>query len=315
MEPDAAVATADVPAGVTPGEGDAETAVTPPAGTATPEGPERELDFSDPEDSELARQLERVTYKCPQSTSHHDPHEFVHEGFRYWCAGLTSSACSSSTPHTHHRWATDRAFYWCGGLDKRQCPHISNGQQCRYYTEHQGDHWFGGGLGDPVTARRCKIGLEHAAHAWNSSGDEWHTCSGKGSVEVMSEGDGSPDDVAATGTDEEYDRTVEEANLPEYADAEVVPDRPEGIHPGQKRALEAAFTSLKLPDRAQRHHAASALLGRKVTTFKPITEDDGGLSSLDGSKLLSAMANVSTVEQLEALIQEAAEKWGESDGA
>lgn len=311
--PDAApTATADVPAGDTPGEGEAETPVTPPAGTTMPDGPERELDFSMAADSELARQLERVTYKCPQSTSHHDPHEFEHEGFLYWCAGLTSQDCSNTTPHTHHRWATDRAFKWCKGLDKRQCPHISNGQQCRYYAEHEGDHSFGGGLGDPVTARRCKIGLEHAAHAWNSAGDEWHTCSGKGSVEVMSEGDGSPEDVAATGSDEAYAAQLEDEE--EYADAEVVPDRPEGIHPGQKRALEAAFTSLKVADRAQRHHAASALLGRKVTTFKSITDDEGGLSANDGSRLLSAMGNLSTLDQLEELIQQAAEKWGESDG-
>lgn len=242
VEPDAAVATADVPAGVTPGEGDAETAVTPPAGTTTDE--------------------------------------------------------------------------------QRQCPHISNGQQCRYYAGHleRGyKHTFGGGLQDPVSLKHCELPQEHEPHAWNPKKDEWYSCSGAPLELMGSEGDGSPDDAAATG---EYADEPPIANQngdtmygkQEIPDADVVPDRPEGIHPGQKRALEVAFTSLKLPDRAQRHHAASALLGRKVTTFKPITEDEGGLSSLDGSKLLSAMANVSTVEQLEALIQEAAEKWGESDG-
>lgn len=210
----------------------------------------------------------------------------------------------------------------------RQCPNISNGQQCRYRAGHTGQHTYGGGMGDSVELRRCAIPEEHVSHAWNPKPGVWYSCSGDGDLTVAdvgllaSEGDGSPDDVAATGTDEAY-AVIESAKLEsatvegvphtsehEYADAEVVPDRPEGIHPGQKRALEAAFTSLKIADRAQRHHAASALLGRQVTTFKSITDDPGGLSANDGSRLLSAMANVSTVEQLEELIQDAAEKWG-----
>lgn len=203
--------------------------------------------------------------------------------------------------------------------EKRQCPHISNGQQCRYYADHAGKHTYGGGLGDPVSPKRCELPHEHEPHAWNPKGNDWFTCSGE--ALFASEGDGSPDDVAATGTDEAYAASVTTEEVEQWErddaqtqDAEVVPERPEGIHPGQKRALEAAFGSLKVTDRAQRHHAASALLGRKVTTFKPRTEDEGGLSADDGSKLLNLLARVATIEALENLIQHAAEKWGE-DGA
>lgn len=196
--------------------------------------------------------------------------------------------------------------------EQRQCPVISNGQQCRYRV-HGEDvrHTFGGGLGDPVSLKRCGILDEHHPHAWQEQGKTWFACSGTSTVQpsevglLASDGDGSFDDVAATGTDEAYADAV---------DAEIVPDRPEGIHPGQKRALEAAFGSLKVVDRAQRHHAASALLGRRVTTFKPSTEDEGGLSADDASKLLNQLARLQTADDLEQLIQRAAEEWGENGG-
>lgn len=203
--------------------------------------------------------------------------------------------------------------------EQRQCPHISNGQQCRYYADHEGKHTFGGGLQDSVSLRHCELPHEHDAHAWNPRKGEWYSCGGAALELMASEGDGSPDDAAATGEYADEPSIAHQNGDPMYGeqeipDADVVPDRPEGIHPGQKRALEAAFTSLKLPDRAQRHHAASALLGRKVTTFKPITEDEGGLSADDGSKLLDQMARLKTADDLEQLIQRAAEEWGENGG-
>jgi hypothetical protein len=215
-------------------------------------------------------------------------------------------ASTSSTPAGPPAEPLDRAAEGAT-VEPEQCPATSHGHRCRYYEGHEGKHTFGGGMGDPVTPKRCRIQLEHDSHAWNEKGDEWHTCSGD-PLEVMSEGDGSADDVGATGTDEQYAEM--KAAAEDVIDAEVVDEVPEGIHPGQKRALEAAFNSLGIKDRAQIHHAASALLGRQVTTFKPKPDDPGGLTAYDGSRLLNALAKVNSVDELEALIQRAAEAWG-----
>jgi len=127
----------------------------------------------------------------------------------------------------------------------------------------------------------------------------------------MSEGDGSAEDVTATGTDEAYAETQEAAE--EVLDAEVVDEAPEGIHPGQKRAVEAALGSLGVADRSERHHVASAILGRRITTFSPAKYDaEGtleGLTADDGSRLITALAKVKDRNELEALIQRAAAEW------
>jgi hypothetical protein len=171
--------------------------------------------------------------------------------------------------------------------EPKQCQALSNGHQCRYAAGHEGKHTYGGGLQDPVGLRHCDLVNEHEPHAWNPRKGEWYSCSG---TAVISEGDGSPDDMAATGG--------------------PIPDRPDGIGPGQKRALEAAFKSLGVVDRAEVHHTCSALLGRKVETLNPIGGGKAGLTSDDGSKLLTALAKVEDREALEALIQRAAEEWG-----
>lgn len=312
-----------VPAGQTPGEGQPENTSTP-AGTAE-DGPEVTPDAP-------VADLPRTAFcELEGPDNAHEEHGFKAGRTPFKCPGYDLEQCSVKVDHSPggHFWSADYARHWCVGVPpedaaftERQCPTISNGQQCRYRAGHTGQHTYGGGLGDSVELRRCAIPEEHVSHAWNPKPGVWYACSGDGDLTpsdvglLASEGDGSPDDVAATGTDEAYAESVAvdpEFNTPrpdDYPEAEIVPDRPEGIHPGQKRALEAAFTSLKIADRAQRHHAASALLGRQVTTFKSITDDPGGLSANDGSRLLSAMANVSTVEQLEELIQDAAEKWG-----
>jgi hypothetical protein len=191
-----------------------------------------------------------------------------------------------------------------------QCPHISNGEQCTWPAGHP--------------SRR---------HSFDPPD------------QPLSEGDGSAEDVAATASDEEYAaRQAEQQAEGAIPDADVVEDRerhcsdwetahprhtwsdadgawgcpgtsaasaggpvedkPEELHPGQRRALFAAFKSLGVLDDAERHHASSALLGRKVTSWTELTD-------LDGSKMLTALARVNTREELEELIQEAAEKWGE----
>lgn len=197
--------------------------------------------------------------------------------------------------------------------DPDQCPAESHGHRCRLYEEHEGKHTYGGGMGDPVDARRCRIQKEHDSHAWNDR-DGWHSCSGdllEQDTNLMSEGDGSPDDVAATGTDEQYAEMQEAAA--DVVDAEVVDESPEGIHPGQKRAVEAALGSLGVKDRSERHHVASAILGRRITTFGAAKFDaEGtleGLTADDGSRLLNALARVKDRNELEAMIQRAAEEW------
>lgn len=195
-------------------------------------------------------------------------------------------------------------------LEEPGCAVISNGQQCRLREGHVDrgvDHSFGGGMGDPVEARRCKIPEEHKAHAWNPEKDVWYACSGEGTYNgndvvdpefntplpedypeavIVSEGDGSPDDMDATGG--------------------PVPDTSPTISPGALRALGAAFTSLGVKDSDERHHATSALLGRKVDTWKTLTR-------ADADRLFKAVEGISTRDQLEALIQRAAEEWGQNN--
>ncbi len=104
-------------------------------------------------------------------------------------------------------------------------------------------------------------------------------------AEIVSEGDGSPDDLDATGG--------------------PVPDREPLISPGALRALGAAFTSLGIKDTAERHHTTSALLGRKIDSWKTLTRSDA-------DRLFKAVENLTTRDELETLVQEAAEKWGQA---
>lgn len=59
---------------------------------------------------------------------------------------------------------------------REPCQTFSAGQRCRYYTGHDCDHTFGGGLGDPVQLRRCGEPAQHPAHAWP---DGEYACSGR----------------------------------------------------------------------------------------------------------------------------------------
>lgn len=293
----------------TPGEGRASTSSTP-ADTA----PELTLAFC-----ELAG-----------VDGAHEPHTHKSGRKTYRCDGYDVAPCFIAGDHgarledgtpAGHFWSAEHARHWCTGegqeaaitLEPEQCEVSSHGHRCRYYAGHEGKHTYGGGMGDPVDARRCQIQKEHDSHAWNDR-DGWHSCSGdllEQDSDLMSEGDGSPDDVAATGTPEQYEQM--KAAAAETVDAEVVDEAPEGIHPGQKRAVEAALGSLGVADRSERHHVASAILGRRITTFSPARFDaEGtleGLTADDGSRLLNALAKVKDRDELEALIQRAAEEW------
>lgn len=218
----------------------------------------------------------------------------------------------------------------------RQCPHISNGIQCRYAAGHQDrgvPHTFGGGLQDPVSARHCEITKKHEPHAWNSKGKEWHSCGGEEfqtpeeslefeaehgispeeqreryaeahvvEAEIVdmplpgSEGDGSPDDLAATAPDEVWEAAQEATGGP-------VEENDPPLSDGKRRLLLAAFSALGVTDRAERLHTSSALLGRQVESWKHLTRSDG-------DKLIRAVNGLKTRDELEKLVQRAAAEWG-----
>src|ERR1044071_5834357 len=75
---------------------------------------------------------------------------------------------------------------------------------------------------------------------------------GADAVAYLSAGDGSPDDLAATATDE-----VREAA------GGGGEENPPPINRGAQRALFAAFNSLGVRDDMERYHTTSALLGRQ----------------------------------------------------
>jgi hypothetical protein len=318
-------------AGSSPATG--EPATAEPVGESTP-GEGRASTSSTPADS--APELTSAFCELAGVEGAHPEHTFKRGRKQYRCVGYDVAPCGIEGDHgpkledgtpAGHFWSADYARHWCTGVElaaehlsdreqavadvpPEQCPATSHGHRCRYYEGHEGKHTYGGGMGDPVDARRCQIQKEHDSHAWNDR-DGWHSCSGdllEQDTNLMSEGDRSPDDVAATGTDEAYAEMEQAAE--EVLDGEVVDDVVEGIHPGQKRALEAAFGSLGVKDRAEIHHACSAILGRRVETLNAISSSaSGGLSADDGSKLLSALARINDRDELEALIQRAAEEW------
>lgn len=253
----------------------------------------RVLDFSNEADADLARLMERTSYLCTTGPSQHHPgHTFRHGDDRYACPGLVSEFCPNNERHTAHRWATTRGFYWCSGLT----------------SEGDGSPDDIAATGGPAEAelpdrpmtvadgyepRHCPdYDTGHDTHTWEDDDGYLWTCSGLANQRLAAAAD----------------------KLQAEVQGGPLPDVPEPLSPGQKRALEAAFKSLDLKDRAEIHHAASALLGRKVTTLKPVTEDEGGLSQADGSKLIKALSTVNDRDGLEALIQRAAEEWGQSDG-
>lgn len=256
----------------------------------------RPLDFSDDYDSHLARVMERTSYLCPDPQQYHPGHTFNFDGQVYACPGLVTERCSQQASHTHHRWATTRGFYWCDG---REGERMSEG-------DGSPDDMAATGLELPERPMTVADGYEprhcanhdtaHDTHTWEDDDGYLWTCSGLINANVA-------------GLAKTRKRLEEEAER-----GGAVPDRADGISPGQKRALEAAFGSLKVKDRAEVHHTCSALLGRKVETLSPLEGDNAGLTSADASKLIKALSKVEDRDALEALIQQAAEDWGR-DGA
>lgn len=120
-------------------------------------------------------------------------------------------------------------------------------------------------------------------------------------AEIVSEGDGSTDDIAATGDDDSYMQA-------RFRDAQEAAGGPvEDIDPplssGKRRLLLAAFNALGVTDRAERLHTSSALLGRQVETWTTLT-------SSEGDRLIRAVNGLQTRDELEQLVQRAAAEWG-----
>lgn len=110
--------------------------------------------------------------------------------------------------------------------EMQQCPHISNGVQCAFRV-HEGKH-------------------------------SYELDEGPLDAEVVSEGDGSPDDVPATA-------------------AAGVPEKPKPMHTAQTKALQARFKGLGFTDepndRELRLLIASAIVGRTVDSFRAIGDN------------------------------------------
>lgn len=187
------------------------------------------------------------------------------------------------------------------GASSTSCPHISNGVQCEWGAGHPGKrHSFD----DPAKPLPAPAGEEDIPDAILCGPNEPTpedlavVREFRDQLAGKSEGDGSPDDLAATATDETWAAAQEAAGGP-------VEDNDPPISPGALRALGAAFTSLGVKDDLERHHTTSALLGRKVESWKTLTRRDA-------DRLFKAIEGIKTRDELEALVQRAAEEWGAS---
>jgi hypothetical protein len=159
----------------------------------------------------------------------------------------------------------------------------------------------GEALGDVVEPERCHViynGVQcsrpvhgaEMAHYFDSA--------------FASEGDGSPDDVAATGTDEAYERALEaqgadsDLGLPDRTRDEYpvesgpVADKPKPMHSAQTKALQARFKGLGFTDepddREQRLRVAAAIVGHDVDTFR--ATGDNAMTYDEANEVLRVLA-------------------------
>lgn len=157
---------------------------------------------------------------------------------------------------------------WSEGDFLAQCPHISNGVRCAYRV-HEGLHSY---EVDPPAGGTA--------------------------------GDGSPDDVAATGTDEEYQRMLDEqAAEPAHREDSPtptgpVPDAPKPMIAAQTKALQSRFRGLgwtdEPDDKESRLRVVSTILGRaennQVETFRSGMVNEGGMSYDEAQTVLTRLA-------------------------
>jgi hypothetical protein len=175
----------------------------------------------------------------------------------------------------------------------QQCPHISNGVQCTWFAGHVGTRHSYDNPHEPLPAEPDEVPVPAPAGE-----EDLPPAEDLEVVRELSAGDGSPDDLAATATDETWAAAQEAAGGP------VEPNDPP-ISPGALRALGAAFTSLGVRDDLERHHTTSALLGRKVESWNELHRSDS-------DRLFKAIEGIKTRDELEALVQRAADEWGAS---
>lgn len=184
-----------------------------------------------------------------------------------------------------------------------QCPHISNGVQCEY-KPHGPElrHSYDPPQDEPV------------AHEY---------------ADAASAGDGSFDDVAATGTDEEYDRKVAERNRAEAnlvaaaaAPTGPVPDAPKPMIAAQTKALQARFKGLgwtdEPDDRESRLRVVSTILGRGegdgVETFRSTTgRNGGGMTYDEAQEVLTVLAPCRSRDDVLELLVKIAKSYAADD--
>ena len=196
---------------------------------------------------------------------------------------LPPKHCELTGKHYPHTWQgfTDEDGPWhCDGEEapeQARCPHISNGQYCRYYAGHDGKHIFGGGLGDPVSLRHCESRAEHDPHAWDDKGNTY-SCSGSALV-------GGEDAASAP-----------------------VESEPRPMHTAQTKALQARFKGLGFTDepddREKRLLIASAIVGRDVETFQATGET--AMNYDEAQSIMTALRTCHTREDVIAVMAEIA---------
>jgi hypothetical protein len=193
--------------------------------------------------------------------------------------------------------------------DTSRCPHISNGIQCTYPV-HKGEHSYE----LPEGMVDAEIG-DRAAYLGMSPQTEPSEYSG-------SAGDGSPDDVAATGDDGEYQRMLDEqAEAERHAesmlaraqaaadaaqeDSGPVDTAPKPMHTAQTKALQARFKGLGFTDEPEdreiRLLIAGTIAGHTVDTFRTgVTADH--LTYDEAQSVLSTLAPCRSRDDVIALM-------------
>lgn len=215
--------------------------------------------------------------------------------------------CKMTGKHYPHTWQgfTDADGPWhCDGeelpesAEQRKCPHISNGQQCRYYADHDGKHTFGGGLTDPVSLRHCGEPAEHDAHAW-LDGKDTYSCSGAALEERHARAAVVDGQVVASESDDVATGPVAET--------------PKPMHTAQTKALQARFKGLGFTDEPDdcemRLLIASAIVGRDVETFR--STGDTAMNYDEAASIMHALRECRTREDVIAVMAEIAK--GDND--
>lgn len=211
------------------------------------------------------------------------------------------------------------------GPAPQQCPNISNGEQCRYYANHEGPHTFGGGLKDPVSNRHCTLLTGHDAHAWKD-GNAVYNCAGfalSPPEELDEHGqEYIPDPAEDLDAAERYaESNLHGAEAVAYLTGSgPVAAAPKPMHAAQTKALQARFKGLGFTDepddREARLQIASVLVGRPeeypVESFRATGE--GAMTYDEASTVLTRLAPCTSRDDVLALMVSIAQDAAAEEG-